>query len=79
MLVVPGECRDPPVRWQRYTLTMESATSHQQTRYGNRELLYDPDYLLQLPAIADNLRRVPTPELDAPFPQSTLLALCAVP
>lgn len=67
------------MQWQSYTLTVESATGRQQTRYGHRELLYDPDYLMKLPALADNLRRVWTPELDAPFPQSTLLALCVVP
>jgi hypothetical protein len=51
----------------------------QQTRYGHQELPYDPDYLLRLPAIADNFTRVCTPELDAAFPQSTLLALRALP
>lgn len=59
MLVVPGECREPPARWQSYTLTVESATGRQQTRYGHRELLYDPQ-LMQLLAIADK----PPPRLD---------------
>jgi hypothetical protein len=55
------------------------SAGRQQTRYGHQELLYDPDYLLQLPAIAENFTRVWTPELDAAFPQSTLLALRAQP
>jgi hypothetical protein len=80
VLVVPGECGEPPVLWQSYTLTVESEAGREQTRYGHRELLYDPDYLKQqLPAIAGNFTRIRTPELDAAFPQSTLLALRALP
>jgi hypothetical protein len=44
----------PPVLWQSYTLTVDTSAGRQQTRYGHQELLYDPDYLLRLPAIADN-------------------------
>jgi hypothetical protein len=80
VLVVPGECGEPPVLWQSYTLTVESESGREQSRYGHRELLYDPDYLKQqLPAIAGNFTRVWTPELDVAFPQSTLLALRALP
>jgi hypothetical protein len=79
VLIVPGQPGEPPVLWQSYTLTVETSAGRQQTRYGHQELLYDPDYLLRLPAIAANFTRVWTPELDAAFPQSTLLALRALP
>jgi hypothetical protein len=53
-------------------------TGRQQTRYGHGSCCTTRN-LLRLPAIVDNLRRVRTPELDAAFPQSSLLALWAVP
>lgn len=46
---------------------------------GIRSCCTTPDYLLRLPVIAQNFTRVWTPELDAAFPQSTLLALRALP
>jgi hypothetical protein len=79
VLVVPGQPGEPPVLWQSYALTVETSAGREQTRYGHQELLYDPDYLLRLPAIAANFTRVWTLELDAAFPQSTLLALRALP
>lgn len=79
VLVTPGLCGNPPVLWQSYTLTVESSDGRQQTRYGHREWLYDPDYLLQLPAIGERFARVQAPELDTAFQQSTLLALRALP
>jgi hypothetical protein len=79
VLVVPGQPGEPSVLWQSYTLTVETSTGREQTRYGHQELLYDPDHLLRLPAIMENFTWVWTPELDAAFPQSTLLALRALP
>jgi hypothetical protein len=67
-LVVPGQPGEPPVLWQSYTLAVETSAGRRQARYGHEELLYDPDYLLRLPAIAQNFTRVWTPELDAAFP-----------
>lgn len=79
VLVVPGERGLPPELWQSYTLTVESEAGRQQTRYGHRELLYDPDYLMRLPAVAENFSQVRCPDLRTAFPQSTLLALRALP
>jgi hypothetical protein len=79
VLVVPGQPGEPSVLWQSYTLTVETSAGREQTRYGHQELLYDPNYLMRLPAIAEKFTRFWTLELDAAFPQSTLLALRALP
>ena len=76
MLVIQasaGSCR-----CGRHTLSVESVTGRQQTRDGHGSCCTIRN-LLQLPAIADNLCRGWTPELDAAFPLSTLVALRAVP